>query len=82
VIDVPALAAGVVISGPESATRMISGVVAQPGPQRRIRVSRCRRCGLVSLGGTVLPGNPAGEPLTDPQHPLEVVYGRPPAFRA
>jgi HK97 family phage prohead protease len=32
----------------------------------------------VSLGGSVLPGHPAGEPLTNPQRPLEVVYGSPP----
>jgi hypothetical protein len=36
----------------------------------------------VSLGGAVLPGNPAGEPFTDPQRSLELVHGSPPAFRA
>jgi hypothetical protein len=36
----------------------------------------------VSLGCSVLPGHPAGEPFTDPQDPLEVTNGRPPAFRA
>jgi hypothetical protein len=36
----------------------------------------------VSLGGAVLPGRPASEPLTNPQHPLQVVNGRPPTFRA
>jgi hypothetical protein len=82
VIDCPALAAGVVIGGPEPTARMIAGVGTQPSPQRRIRVGWCRRGGLVSLGGAVLPGDAAGEPFTDPQDPLEVVYGRPPALRA
>ena len=82
VIDMPALTAGIVIGGPKPAARMILGLCAQPGPQDRIGVGRCRRGGLVSLGGAVLPGDAAGEPFTDPQHPLEVVYGHPPAFRA
>jgi hypothetical protein len=43
---------------------------------------RRRRRGLVSLTGTVLPRHPAGEPFTDPQHPLEMPNGRAPAFRA
>jgi hypothetical protein len=30
----------------------------------------------------VLPGHPARETLTDPQRLLQVVNGRPPAFRA
>ena len=82
VIDVPALTAGIVIRRPEATSRMILGVGTQPGPQRRVRVGRCRRRGLVSLTGTVLPGHPAGEPFTDPQHPLEMPNGRAPAFRA
>jgi len=82
VIHMPALTAGIVIGGPESAARMVLGVGAQPGPQRRIRVGRCCRCGLMPLGSAVLPGDAAGEPFTDPQHPLEMVYGRPPGFRA
>jgi hypothetical protein len=81
-IDEPALAAGIVIGRPEPAARVIAGVGTQPGPQRRIRVSWCRRGGLVSLGGAVLPGDAASEPFTDPQHPLEMTNGRPPAFRA
>jgi hypothetical protein len=32
--------------------------------------------------GAVLPGHPAGEPFTDPQHSLQMTNGRPPAFRA
>ena len=82
VIDDPALTAGIVIGRPEPAARMVLGVGAQPGPQRRIRIVRRRRGGLVALGGAVLPGHAAGEPFTDPQHPLEVTNGRPPAFRA
>jgi len=82
VIGMPALTAGIVIGGPKSTARMILGVGAQPAPQGRIGVGRCGRGGLVSLGGAVLPGDSAGEPFTDPQHPLEVVYGRPPGFRA
>ena len=82
VIDLPALTAGVVIGGPEPTAGMILGVVAQPVPQRGIRVLRCRRGGFVALGGAVLPGHAAGEPFADPQHPLEVTNGRPPAFRA
>ena len=81
-IDLPALPAGIVIGRPEAAARMILGVGAQPRPQRRIRISWCRRCGLVSLGRSVLPGHAAGEPFADPQHPLEMANGRPPAFRA
>ena len=82
VIDDPALAAGIVIGGPKPATRMILSVRAQPRPQRRIRILRRGRDGFVSLGGSVLPGHAAGEPFADPQHPLEVMNGRPPAFRA
>jgi len=36
----------------------------------------------VALGGRVLPGHPAGEPLTHTHHPDEVVHGRSPACRA
>jgi hypothetical protein len=32
---------------------------------------------VVPLGCAVLPGHAAGEPLTYPQHPLEVTNGRP-----
>jgi hypothetical protein len=39
----------------------------------------CRRGRFVALGGAMLPGYPAGQPLADPQHPLEVTNGRPPA---
>ena len=70
------------IGGPESTAGMILGVVAKPGPQRRIRVLRGRRGGFVALGGAVLPGHAAGEPFADPQHTLEMTNGCPPAFRA
>jgi len=82
VIDDPALSTGVVVCGPEPPAGMILGVVAQPVPQRGVRVLRCRRGGFVALGGAVLPGHAAGEPFADPQHVLEVTNGRPPAFRA
>jgi hypothetical protein len=51
-------------------------------PACRSVLGRCRCGGLVSLGGVVLPGHPAGEPLTDAQHPLQMVNCRAPAFRA
>jgi hypothetical protein len=82
VIHVPAVSAGVMIGRPETTTGMVLGVLAQPRPQRRIRVLLSGRDGFVSLSGAVLPGHPAGEPFADPQHPLEVTNGRPPAFRA
>ena len=82
VIHDPPFRARIVIGGPESTAGMILGVVAKPGPQRRIRVLRGRRGGLVALGGAVLPGHAAGEPLADPQHTLEMTNGCPPAFRA
>ena len=75
VVHCPAFGAGVVISGPEPAPRMILRVLAKPGPQRRIRVLRRGRDRLVSLSGAVLPGNAAGEPLADPQHALQVTNG-------
>ncbi len=81
-IDCPAFGPGIVIGGPEPTSRMALGVGAQPGPQRRIRVGRCVRDRLVTLGGAVLPGHAAGEPLADSQHPLEVTNGCPPALRA
>ena len=31
------------------------------------------------FGGSVLPGDAAGEPFADPQHPLEMTNGCPPA---
>jgi hypothetical protein len=36
----------------------------------------------MSLRSAVLPGDAAGEPFTDPQHSLEMMNGRSPAFRA
>ena len=38
VIDCPAFSAGIVIGGPEPPPGMILGVLAQPVPQRRVRV--------------------------------------------
>jgi len=82
VIDEPTLAARVMVGRPEPAARVVTGVGAQPGPQRRIRVGRRRRHGLAPLSGAVLPGDAASEPLANPQHPLEMTNCRPPAFRA
>ena len=58
------------------------GVVAQPLPQRGVRVGRCLAGWLVALGCSVLPGHSAGEPFTHPHHGDEVVHGRAPACRA
>ena len=78
----PALTTSVVIGGPEPTTRMVLGILTQPGPQAGVGILRSSRYGLVSLSGAVLPGHAAGEPLADSQHPLQVTNGRPPAFRA
>jgi hypothetical protein len=59
VIDDPTFTAGIVIRGPKPTTGMILGVLAQPGPQRGIRIFRSGRNGLVALGGAVLPGRSA-----------------------
>ena len=82
VSDPPAFLASIVIRRSEPAARVALGVATQPGPQRGIGIGARGRNGFVALGGAVLPGHPAGEPLTDPQHPLEVTNGRPPALRA
>jgi hypothetical protein len=82
VIHVPAFPAGIVISRSKPAPRMVAGVGAQPGPQRRVRILGRVRRRFMSLRSAVLPGDAAGEPFTNPQHPLEVVNGRSPAFRA
>ena len=82
VIDVPAFTASLVIRGPKATTRVVLRVLTKPGPQRGIRILRRSRDRLVSLGGAVLPGHAAREAFADPQHPLEVTNGRPPAFRA
>jgi len=37
---------------------------------------------LMALVASVLPGHPAGEPVTGTHRVDEVVHGRPPAFRA
>jgi hypothetical protein len=59
--------------------RMVLGVSTKPVPQSGVRIGWCRRGRFVALGGAMLPGYPAGQPLADPQHPLEVTNGRPPA---
>jgi hypothetical protein len=82
VIDIPTLGAGIMIGGPKPTTRMVLGPGTQPFPQRGIQILRRGRHRRVSWGGAVLPGNPAGEPFTDPQRSLELVHGSPPAFRA
>ncbi len=51
-------------------------------PPPGVRVGRCAVRGLAALGGSVLPGHPAGEPFTHTHHVDEVVHGRPPACRA
>jgi hypothetical protein len=82
VVDGPALRAGIVVGGAESAAGMIFGVLAQPSPQGGVRIIRCPRDGLMTLGGAVLPGNAAGEPFADLQHSLQVTNGCAPTFRA
>ncbi|MDT5279032.1 MAG: hypothetical protein QOJ20_227, partial [Mycobacterium sp.] len=82
VVHLPTFTSGVVVCGSKPPAGMIPGVVAQPVPQRGVRVLRCRRGEFVALGGAVLPGHAAGEPFADPPHALEVTNGRPPAFRA
>jgi hypothetical protein len=82
VIHMPAFPTCIVIGRPEPSARMVFGVSTQPLSQRGVRIKprRCRR--HVALSGAVLPGHAAGEPLADPQHPLELTNGRAPAFRA
>jgi hypothetical protein len=69
------------VGGTEPTMRMLLGV-AQPVPQCGVRIGWRRHGGFVTLSGTVLSGDAAGEPLADPQHTQEVTNGRPPAFRA
>ena len=82
VIDDPPLAAGIMVGRPETAAGMLFGIGPQPLPQGGVRIGWRRRDRFVALGGAVLPGDAAGEPLADPQHALEVTNGCPPAFRA
>jgi hypothetical protein len=58
------------------------GVLAQPSPQLHVRVGDGRAQRLSSLRGSILPGDPAGEPFTDLHRGDEVSNSRPPAFRA
>lgn len=82
VIGYPAVGAGVVVGGPESTAGMVLGVLAQPRPQRGVGIPWGRRRRFVALSGAMLPGHAAGEPFTDPQHPLEMTNGSSPVFRA
>jgi hypothetical protein len=82
VVDIPAVGAGGMVGPAKPPAGMLFGPQAQPRPQSGVRVTQRLAGPAVTLGGAVLPGGPAGEPFTDPQDPLEVVYGRPPAFRA
>ena len=82
VVDVPALGVGIVISRPEPPPRVVLGVAAKPDPQRRVRTGCGGACRLSPLCGSVLPGDPAGEPFAHAHHTDEVSHGRPPAFRA
>jgi hypothetical protein len=82
VVHRPALTAGIMVSPAMAPPRVGLGVVPQPLSQSGVRVGRCGRGGLVSLGGSVLPGHPTGEPFTQTHHVDEVVHGRPPACRA
>jgi hypothetical protein len=81
VVDGPALGAGIVVGGAESAAAMFFGVLAQPSPQGGVWIIWCPRDGLMTLGGAVLPGNAADEPFADPQHPLQVTNGCARTFR-
>jgi hypothetical protein len=82
VIDNPARRACIVVGGAEAASWMVFRVLAKPGAQSGIGVG-WGRCGwLVALGGSVLPGHPAGEPLRDTHRVDEVMHSRPPALRA
>jgi hypothetical protein len=82
VVDGPAVGAGVVIAGAEPAPRVVLRVLAQPLPQPGIRVGHRGTCRFSSLRCSVLPGDPAGEPLTDLHRGDEVLNRRLPAFRA
>ncbi len=55
VIDDPALAAGVMVSGTKTAAGTLLGVGPQPLPQGGVRIGGSPRDGLVALGGAVLP---------------------------
>lgn len=70
------------VSRPKTPAGMLLGVGPQPVPQGGLRIGGSRRDRFMALGGAVLRGDAAGEPLADPQHALEVTNGCPPAFRA
>jgi hypothetical protein len=81
-IDRPALSTSIVVGRSKPAARMILRVSAQPRSQLRIGIRLSGRERFVALGGAVLPGHAASEPLADRQHPLEVTNSHPLAFRA
>jgi len=61
---------------------MLFGPLAQPRPQSGVRVTQRLAGPAVTLGGAVLRGDPAGEPLTDLHHPHKMMHGGSPALRA
>jgi hypothetical protein len=63
VVDRPALAPGIGIGLAEPAPRMMLGRLTQPGPQFCVGVAQRRRCSFAALRRSLLPGDPAGEPL-------------------
>ena len=81
-VDIPAVGAGGMVGAPKPPAGMLFGPQAQPRPQSGVRVTRRMAGPAVTLGGAVLPGDPAGEPLTDLHHPHQVVHGGSPAVRA
>ena len=79
VVDIPALATGIVIRGSKPTPWMVFGVLAQPRPQLRVRIGHGGAYRFSSLRCSVLLGHPAGGPLTHTHARHEVVHGRPPA---
>lgn len=70
------------VGRPETTAGMFLRVGPQPVPQGGVRIGGSRRDRFMALGGSVSPGDAAGEPLADLQHALEVTNGCPPTFRA
>ena len=82
VVHGQAFPAGVVVGAAEPPARVLPGVVTEPLPKRRVRIGQGLVGHLVALGGPMLPGHPASEPLTHSHHGDEVVDRCPPACRA
>ena len=81
----PGLASLLVAAPPSAAVDVAPGFrvdVVVTGVPRPTQLALDARGGLVALSSAVLPGHAVGEPFTDPQHPVEVTNGCPPAFRA